>query len=257
MSMRGRLLSAAVAVPMAAVVVLSGAPPANALDPMQIIDIVKKAYDTYKSLTETHQLTLDEAMTRIIDAVNAAKADTLSHIDKISTVEAQSCARSAVIDFADIRLFSPDTQQAFARDTTACVSLAAADIAAVNDLGAVDQLGFAINLVGPIALLARSTVGFSTDALKATLIAADNAVVSRLNPHCSVTTIPYFNGLGKPIPSLAENLLDCTAYNGNQGHDVVEGRMPRGGWDFSVARAQATRQISYPVAVAALSVLAS
>jgi len=257
MSVKTKLVSAAVTLPMAATMVFAGAPQANAVDAGQVIALVKGAYEAYKMLTQTHELTLDEATTRIIDAVNAVKADTISHIDRIAASEVQACARDAVTDFKDIRIFTLDNQQALARDATACVSLATSYLASADDLGAVDQLGFAVNVVGPIALLARSYVGLSTDTLKSTLIAADDLVVSRLNPNCSTRTEPYFDERGKPIPSLADNFLTCRAYNGDQGHDYVMGRTPPGGFDYSVAREQAVRGISYPVAIASLSVLNS
>jgi hypothetical protein len=236
-------------------VVFAGTPQANAQDAGQIVAFVKGAYEAYKMLTATHELTLDEATTRIIDAVNAVKTDTISHIDRVAAAEVQACARSAVIDFEDIRIFSLDNQQAFARDATECVSLATSYIASVNDLGAVDQLGFAVNVVGPIALLARSYVGLSTDTLKSTLIAADDSVVSKLNPSCSTRTVPFFDARGKPIPELAHNFLTCTAYNGDQGHDQVRGLIPPGGFDYSIAREQSARGISYPVAIASRSAL--
>jgi hypothetical protein len=257
MSIRKKLVSAAVTVPMAATVVFAGTHHANAVDAGQVIAIVKGAYEAFKMLTETHELTVDEATTRIIDAVNAVKTDTISHIDRIAAAEVQACARSAVIDFEDIRVFSPDNQQAFARAATDCVSLATSYIAGVDDRAAVDQLGFAVNVVGPIALLARSYVGLSTNTLKNTLITANDSVVSKLDPSCSTRTEPYFDEDGKPVPALADNFLTCTAYNGDQGHDYVMGRRPPGGFDYSVAREQAVRGISYPVAIASRSVLNS
>ncbi len=257
MSIRTKLVSAAVTLPVAATLVFAGAPRANAVDAGQVIAIVKGAYEAYKMLTDTQELTLDEATTRIIDAVDEIKEETISHIDRIAAAEVQACARSAVIDFEDIRIFSPDNQQAFARDATDCVSLATSYIASVDDRGAVDQMGFAVNVVGPIALVARSFVGLSTGTLKNTLIAADNSVVSKLTASCSARTEPYFDERGKPIPDLADNFLTCRAYNGDQGHDYVQGRMPAGGFDYRVAHEQAVHLISHPVAKAALSVLNS
>jgi hypothetical protein len=255
-SRRTKFLSAAVTLPVAALV-FAGIPRANAVEAGTVLAAVKGAYEAFKMLSVTKELSVDEATTRIIDAVNTIKSDTISHIDQIATGEVQACARSAVTDFEDIRTLSPDNQQDFARDATDCVSQAASMITSVETLGAVDQLGFALNVVGPIALLARSYSGLSTGTLKNTLIAADNAVISRLEPSCSTRTEPFFDERGKPIPSLADHFLTCTAYNGNQGQDYVQGRRPPGGFDFRVAHEQAVREISYPVAVAARSVLNS
>jgi Skp family chaperone for outer membrane proteins len=255
--MRTRIVSAAVALPLAVAAVFANAPSANAVDAGTIVSAVKQAYDAYKMLTQTHQLTLDEATTRIIDAVNAAKAETIKHIDQIATDDVQACATSAVIDFEDLQRFNLSNQQAFARDASYCVALAQTYINTVNDPGEVDQLGFAVNVVGPIALIARSYLGLSTGTLTKTLIAADNTIVAKLNPRCSTTTYPEFNSLGKPIPSLALNVLTCKAYNGGRGQTEFVGKMPPGGPNYTVARTQAARGISYSVAVAALAQLNS
>jgi hypothetical protein len=257
MKRRVKLVSAAVTVPMVAGLVFAGVPQANAVDIGLVVGAVKGAYEAYKMLHQTHELTLDEATTRVIDAVNEVKADTLSHIDRIAAAEVQACTRSAVIDFADIRAFSPDNQQAFARDATNCVSLATSYLAGVDDRGAVDQLGFAVNVVGPIALIARSTVGLSTDTLSSTLVTAEDTTIAKLEPSCSTRTEPYLDERGKPVPSLSEHFLTCRAYNGDEGRDYVQGRMPPGGFDYRVAREEAVRAISYPVAAAARSVLNS
>jgi len=251
MRIRFKLVSAAMAVPMAATLVVTGAPPASA-DVGTILSAAGAAYQVYKFFTES-KVDLDTATTQIIDAVNSAKSETLAHIDQIAAADVQACARSAVIDFKDIRLFSPDTRQAFARDTTTCVAKADAYLGVVGDLGAVDHLGFALNIVGPIALTARSTVGWSTDGLTDTLRGANNKVVSRLQPYCSTRTEPFLDSRGKPVPSLADNYLTCTAYNGDKGTDYVQGRMPPGGFDYSRARTQALVRTSQPVALAALS----
>lgn len=255
-SRRTKFLSAAVTLPVAALV-FAGIPRANAVEAGTVLAAVKGAYEAFKMLSETKELSVDEATTRIIDAVNTIKADTISHIDQIAAAEVQACARSAVIDFEDIRSLSPDNQQDFARDATNCVSLAASYAETVDTPAAVDKLGYAVNVVGPIALLARSYVGLSTGTLKNTLIAADNTVVSKLEPSCSSMTEPYFDEDGKPVPSLAMHYLTCTAYNGAQGHDQVQGRRPPGGFDYRAARDQAVREISYPIAVAARSVMNS
>jgi hypothetical protein len=252
-----RLRATAVAFPVAAALAFTGTAPARALEPAEVIGIIKGAYDAYKMLVGTHELTLPQATTRIIDAVNAAKADTLSHIDRLAAADVRACATSAVIEAEDIRSLTPDNKQAFARETTSCVTLAASYLSTVGDLGSVDELGFAVNVVGPIALLARSHANLSTTALKSALVGANNTVLSRLNPRCSTVTIPYFDARDKPVPSLATHVQTCTAYNGDRGTDSFEGPVPRSGIDYTKARAQAVRRISYPVAAAALSSLNS
>jgi hypothetical protein len=252
---KGRLTAAAVAFPVAAALAFGTATPARAIEPGQVISLIKQAYDAYKMLTKTKELTLDQATTRIIDAVNAAKDGTLTHIDQVTTVPVRACARAAVIDAADYKQFNTTTKQAFARDTLACVTLAAATIDTVNDPASVDQLGFALDALGPIALIARTSVGFDTAGLQAELVSANNALLTKLNPSCASVLIPFFDANGHPHPELAEYVMTCTAYNNNKGTDTHEGRLPAGGLNFTKARNQAARNTSYPLALASLASL--
>jgi hypothetical protein len=256
MWIRTKVVSAALAIPMAAIVAFTGGPPAYAaIDPGTIISIVKQAYEAYKMLTQTQELTLDQAVAQIEQSVNEAKTEILDHVDLIADSGVRACARSAVIAFANFPNMSTGTQQGFAIDTIDCVSQAWSLIGAVDDLGSVDHIGFALGLVGPIALAASAAVGWSTDGLAETVIEADNIDISRLNPGCWTVTEPYFDERGHPVPSLADNYLYCKAYNGDQGSDYVQGRTPPGGWNYSNARAQALSRTSSPLAMASLSVL--
>lgn len=256
MGIRAKLVSAAVAIPMAATVAFTGGMPAYAIDPGTIISIVKQAYDAYKMLTQSQE-TLDQAVAQIEQAVDQAKTEILNHIDLIADSGVQACARSAVINFVDFPNMTTDVQQQFAIDTSTCVSQAWALVGNVGDLASVDHIGFALGLVGPIALATRATLGWSTDFLAETVREADNVVVSRLNPGCWTVTEPFFDDRGHPVPSLADNYLYCQAYNGDLGSDYREGRRPAGGWNYTNARAQAVWRTSYPVAVASLSELNS
>jgi hypothetical protein len=256
LSIRARLVSAALALPTAAVVVFAGSPPpAHAVEPGTILTAAKAAYEAYRMFAQTQELTLDQATTRIIDVVNDAKTEIISHVETIGAADVRACTRSAVSGLENIRRLSPDNQQAFALRTTDCVTLAEAYVATFQDRGAVDQIGFAVNIAGPIALFAHSHANLSTGSLKGTLIAANNGVVSKLRPSCSSQTeSPGDDGV-KPRPDQVEHLLVCTAYNGDQGFDHAVGRIPPGGFDYSHAREQALRRTSHPVAITSLSVL--
>ena len=141
---------------------------------------------------------------------------------------------------------------AFAMSTLDCVTLAKERIGSVDEQSGVNQLGYALNSVGPIALLARAHVGFETASLRATEIDAGNTLVTRLDPHCY------------PIPlwadaepgGVVEVLLFCDAFNGTRGEDSVGVRIRRGDplppFDYSWAREVAMRGSSHELAVKAL-----
>jgi hypothetical protein len=233
----------------------AASPAPRAVDPGTVIAAVKFAYEAYKQLSGGG-LTLDQATQKIIDAVNGAKTEIITHIDEIAVAQVRSCARSAVIDLADIRAMSQDTLQAFARDTTACATLAEAQANAVQAKSAVDQLGYAINTVGPIALLARTRAGFSATLLRSTLVNANNTVIAKLTTSCHAS--PLWGD--SPPGGNVEVMLECTVYPGHSGADwiIVPGlrrNRPLPTFDYTIPRAEAQRTTSYPLAQAALASL--
>jgi hypothetical protein len=241
---------------LAAVLVLTGGDmPARAVTPDQVVTAAKLAYEAYQKLYGG-QLTLEQAKTQIIDAIRSAQAQIIAHIDAIAAANVRACARSAVIDVVDIRAMTPDSLQAFARDATACVTLAEALTYASTDRAAIDQVGFALNTVGPIALAARAFAGLSTPATKDTLIAANNGLMVKLSPSCFATPL-----WGDAQGGRVEVELRCRAYNGNVGYDFVVIRARRGQplppFDYSDATTDAMRGTSYEVATAVLPVLAA
>ncbi|WP_158857889.1 hypothetical protein [Streptomyces sp. NRRL B-1347] len=224
------------------------APSAQAID---YVAIAKAAYAAYQ-LFAAGGLSLEEATQRILDAIGSAKTEILAHIDQVAAAEARSCARHAVIDVADIRLFTPDTLQSFARDTTGCVTLADSLLGAVSDKGAADQLGFAVNAVGPIALLARARAGFDTAGLKSTLRSANNAVLTKLEPVCTREVVSEPG----PVRPIVEEIITCTAYNGASASDSRQiSPRPQPAIDVDALKAAAAANTSWPVAKAVLPTL--
>lgn len=258
-SMGTRLVGAATALTTAAIFAFAGAQPARAdtvSDFTGYLGYVKQAYDAYQKFFG-NQLTLDEATTRIENAISVAKTEILNEVDAVATADVQACARSAVIEVADIRRLSPDNLQAFAMAATSCATLAQSDISNVSQLASVNQLGFALNTVGPIALFARTYAGLSTDLLRQTLVSANQTVVTRLTPHCFAT--PLW-GDAEPGARSVEAQLQCTAFNGNAGLDWVtvtglryrQPLPPLPASTYAYAASEAVRATSYVSSAAAL-----
>jgi hypothetical protein len=256
-SIKNRLGSALLALIAISTTSLAAATPARAVEPgsvLAVVSAVKGAYETYNTYF-AGALTLEQATTKIIDAINSAKSDIIRHIDRIAAAQVQSCARSAVIDVADLPTMTQDNLQAFAREATTCVTQADALIRAADDQAAIDQLGFALDTVGPIALLARAHAGLTTPLLKETLVSANNNIVAKLTTSCDANPL-----WGDARPGdIVQIRLRCRAYNGDEGRDWAHERLPWGGplptFDYSTASARALRNTSYPVAVASLAVL--
>ena len=236
------VLATAMALPMAA----PGAQAAPAAAPQSgevsattvqaIVAAAQAAYSAYKQFAKAG-MSVEEATRQILSAINSAKNEIISHIDLVAAAQAKACARAAIIDFADIERFTPDTLQAFARDATACVTYIDSLLDAVVDPGAIDQLGFALDAVGPVALIARGRAGLTTQGLADTLVHGNTTVISKLTPTCKGV---YREGMLE--------WYGCTAYNGDKGqHDT----------SVQIAADRATANTSRPVAKASRTVLLS
>jgi hypothetical protein len=259
---RTRLAAGVAGVVSAVLVTLTGgqaaaaqaaAPSHRAVDPATVLKAAKIAYDAYKMLTGGG-LSVEDATQQIINAINGAKTEIIAHIDQIAVTQVRACAHHAVIDLVDLPRMSPVTREAFARDTTACVTLAAAQISALQDEAAIDELGFAVNAVGPIALLARARLGWDTGGLRTALINTNNQVMAKLTVSCHAN--PLWGDA--PPGGNVEVVLRCTVYPGKVGVDFIivpglrPGR-PLPPFDYTAAKAEAYRTTSYPVAQAALA----
>src|SRR6185503_21343251 len=105
----------------------------------------KSAYDAYQLLFG-NQLSVRDATDRILTALTAAQTAIIAEIGRVQADLVRSCARTAVIDYAAIDGMSPDTLQAFATSSTNCVTDGWSLIDNTTDLGAVDEMGFALNV---------------------------------------------------------------------------------------------------------------
>lgn len=248
-----RILRYATAVVAGACLAVGAAPPppAHAVTFDQVVAAMKAAYDVYDKFL-SGALTLDQATTQVINAINAAKTEIKHEVDAMTTVDIRSCARAAVIDYEDIDVMNPDVLQDFARDTTDCATDAEDAIRHASSKAVIDEVGFALNTVGPIALLARANAGFSTSGLVLVLVDGNNGLLDRLAPSCFASPLWGDAEPGGPV----EVILRCTAYNGNVGIDSVIANIRRGDplppFDYSHARTQAMRGTSWQIATAVL-----
>ncbi|WFE29105.1 hypothetical protein O7623_07945 [Solwaraspora sp. WMMD791] len=252
--MRRVLLRRTVAAVAAVVVTLPlGARPVQAFDFTAIIGAAKAAYELYKEYKEGQSL--DDATDKIIKTINDARTDILAQVDRLATAQAKACARSAIIDFNDIPNFNQTTLQAYARDTTACVTLIDSLLDVVTDKASADQLGFTLNTVGPLALTARAHAGFSTSSLLDQVVDSNNTVLSTLKPTCS-TAIKGLNGIPQNGAVYTWETR-CTAYDGKVGSTSKRIAYPptTNPYDVPGTTAIVMRHTSHAQATAVLPVL--
>jgi len=232
-----------------------GAQPAHAVvDPATItavINAARAAYGLWKDFKGGDK-SLEQATQQIIASIEAAKTEILSRVDLLAAAEARSCARHAVIELADIDRFDNATLQSWAQSVTSCVTLIDSLASTVTDQSAIDQLGFALNTVGPIGLVARARANFTTNALTATLIGANNAVATRIDPPC-VQTLRAVNRLESVYTQT------CTAHNGDNAAVSKTRVIPAGVPTFDLApiKLEAARNTSKPLAISVVPLLSA
>jgi hypothetical protein len=189
------------------------AQPAQA-DVGTVIAVVKQIYSIYQQFAGgSGGLTLPQAVQQIEAQIQASQNAIISQIDLVAAANVQACASSAVINFADINALTPDNLQIYALDATDCVTQADSLLSAVTDKAAIDEIGFAMNTVGPLALMARLKAGLTTPALKSVLVSGENTLITALLPSCTKINegdpgIPYWSWV-------------CTAYNGDIGDQAA------------------------------------
>jgi hypothetical protein len=157
-------------------------------------------------------MSLDQAVQQINADIQSAKNDIVAEIDRVAAANIQGCANAAVVEFADINALTPDNLQVFAMNATSCVTDANSLLTAVSDPAAKDAIGFAMNTVGPLALMARVKAGLTTPALKSVLAAGENTLISALLPSCD-----HVDETGGEPGAGHFYMWECTAYNGNMG----------------------------------------
>ena len=202
--MRRKLLSVLTALALAAggVVAVPAKPASAAIDWATIAAVygyVQKAYGYWKALQGflnsggSSGLSLEQATHMIISEIQASRNEIVTHMTSIATADVRACTIHHVIEFADIERFNNQILQQWAQDATSCVtristvytSLPANSYAAWNDLGA------ALGVVGPIALIARTRAGFGTDGLTDLLVQAFQRVAATFYVSCAVTPDGY------------------------------------------------------------------
>ncbi|MGW1616954.1 FG-GAP repeat domain-containing protein [Streptomyces sp. NPDC002285] len=240
-----RIVTTCLSVSIALPSLIFTSPTANAAgsgDYIKYAGYVKKAYDLYNQLNG-EETDLENAVKELQMAISEAKTEILTEIDRVAAADVQACSSAAVVDFADIKVLTPDNLQRYASEATLCTEKAKANIGAISDGAAIDAIGFALNAVGPISMFAREYAGMGTSLLRTDLTLANQSLMSKLTPHCYATAADERD--------LTWDLI-CTAFNGNKGFDHVQESPP---FNYSKSIQFAMRETSYITAQSALTLL--
>jgi hypothetical protein len=203
----------------------------------------KAAYQAYQFFDG---LNGDETHERLLEAIHMAVEDIQEAMASIMISEVESCADALVIDFDNFLLYSPDTQQAFARDYLHCLTRAVRLMdEPVTSPEGVDRLGRAFNIVAGLTLFVHEYLDFSTDGVHDLFVEGNNKILTKLRPTCSTQEIE---------PGTPERWMICRAYNG----DSADGHVFLGSSTFEDDQErledEAARNISYLIAKAMLEV---
>lgn len=255
---RTRLSSFVAAVVIGVTVALNGAVPANANPVIILMESVRGLYALSKEYADLqyNRDSLQRATEKAIAAINAAKAEIIQHSDRLAAADVRTCVDSAVVNVADLANFTEDARRVFATNATECVTRASSLLQVVTTTAQYDELGFALNTVGPIALLARASSGLGTTALRDALVNANNALTARMTASTSCGA-QRLDG-DSPPGGVISYRLTCTAHNGETGSTIVDcgcGRPPV--FPYTKARDIALRSTSHAVAKAVMPVLAA
>lgn len=201
-----------------------------------------------------------QATAQILAAVTTARNDIISAIESLAVAELSGCANHAVIEFFDIEGMTADNMQKFAQEATGCAVDIVSTMSSIADKGRKDQLGFALNIVAPIALNARDRTGLSTDGLARTLRSGLNHIDAALLPEC-YAYVPALQEPEFPRPRPGDYIgwdLYCRDYRGYEVSNSLTFRYPDQGpteEHWAPLRVGASAQISRAIAIAVLPVL--
>lgn len=225
---------------------------ASAVGVTDVISGIKTAYDVY-SKYQGNQLTLAQATSQMIYAINTAKTEILARIDGIAAADAKACSKAAITTFGDIQYLSWDSKQHLATDSLECLLVIEAYLEVVEDKAAVDKLGFALNALGPVVMMARVHAGLPRSHVVSDAVLNGNyAVIAKLFPRCVTYTL-----WGDSSGGVVEQNIKCTAYNGDYGWAWSWVGDPAQGQKKIAAQNTATRNTSRAVAQAVRSVVPS
>ncbi|MFC7247114.1 FG-GAP repeat domain-containing protein [Catellatospora aurea] len=227
-------------------VVVAGASPAQALtleEAGKVIEYAQKAYEIYKGL-QGGPTELELATERVLDAVADARDAIISEVDGIGAADVRACTNSAVADVENLPVMSTTLLESFATNATLCTNLAAQYINAFSDRSAVNDVAFAMNTVGPLALIARSRLNLSSATLTSQIAAANSANIQRLTPACTAT--PVSEG-GR----IREYRQRCVAFHGEEVRYVTISQAT----NFTAAITKLMAITSHAQSVAVLPVL--
>ncbi|GIG85420.1 hypothetical protein [Plantactinospora endophytica] len=248
--MRARLLRGFAATALALAVVLPGTTQPAHANPdgtntslIEMIDLALSLVGRVSSGAVTPAL-LFQMTQDVINAVDRSEAAVIAHIDAIASADIRGATRSAVLEFGELNNMEEDRLLDWVMEVTGNAIRTSTYLDAVSDLKAVDDIGYALITIYPIALVARARAGFSTTTTRTLFRNALQRLVDRLTPTCDTYLVD------PRIPVI--RIYECKVY-GSHTAQYTEYNL-NGTWDISgraavqaAASANTSRQVAIEV----------
>jgi hypothetical protein len=170
--------------------------PAHALTEMEIVvKFVSTAYDVYQQYKARGEPSL---ISQIQTLVGEAQSSILSEIDGLAVNEVRSCTETAIDKVRNMRTMPRDVLRQFDIDTSHCAYMAGEAVGNTTTRAALDKIGFALNAVGPVALLTAAFAGQPVDQLQRNLVDSLTLLRAKLFPRCFRVS-DYIDYPGAPL----------------------------------------------------------
>ncbi len=181
-------------------------------------DKVLQAYGLFDQYVLGHEqpTQLQQIQAMIIQA----QTQIISQMDALATANVNSEADTVVEQFENVDTMTPDQLASFVTTAVRTVTDIKSLLPTEQTKAAQDQLGFDLNIIGPIALFASAKAGQQTDILKTDLIQANQNVLTALAPACA----PQWDVAGGGSDGdLITGHIYCRAYNATGSTSGVGG----------------------------------
>ena len=208
--MNKQFASKALALSATLLVATAPAREASALGVGEVVGGIQAAYSAYEKFFG-NQLTLSQATEQVVLAIGSAKAEILSRIDRLAAADGKACAKDAVINFQTIGGMTQSGKEVLAINALSCLTMIESRLEVVEDKASVDNLGFALNALGPILLMTRASAGLApVSDIPDTIQNSNFLVIDKLRPRCNTVRVGFPED-GEPL----QYNTKCAAYNGD------------------------------------------
>jgi hypothetical protein len=148
-----------------------------------IYTFAKNGYELYNKAFNTQPSDLVQLQA----AINQSRNDIISEIDRVAAATTAACAGHVIDLLLNLDPVRTDRVEELADKSDQCVNDAQQQINQMGVGSGLDTVGFALNAVGPIALMLNAQLSNDTSLLRQHIIDGNERLRNKLMPTCAVT----------------------------------------------------------------------